>query len=129
LAIFQSSIGNLSGPHRLTVCTSIAEVWAKLAARLIPPPNLIFIDLELSRSYDHELVQIVKSNDDLAAAPVVVFAESAEQDDILITYRLAVACLVVFPKNPELRQQKIQACLDFWSNYAELPELRWRSEV
>jgi CheY-like chemotaxis protein len=124
--LFQESLVSLDSMarHRFTASGSIAEVWARLRAREIPLPSLIFVDFELSRTYDHELVQILKSNPDLEAAPVIVFADSAEQEQIVATYRSPVACFVVFPRDRELRRQKIHACLEFWSKYAELPELR-----
>ena len=116
--------------HSFSACESLGEAWSKLAWREIPLPNLIFLDFELSRNYDHELVQILKNTDDLSATPVVVFADSAEQEDIGLTYRLQVSCFVVLPKDRELRQRKIQACLEFWSKYAILPELRrWWGEA
>ena len=124
--LFQESLSSLDSgsQHRFAASGSIAEVWARLRAREIPLPSLIFVDFELSRTYDHELVQILKSNPDLEAAPVVVFADSAEQEQIVAAYRSPVACFVVFPQDREQRRQKVQACLEFWGKYAELPELR-----
>ena len=108
----------------------LGEAWSKLEWREIELPNLIFLDFELSRDYDHELVQILKNTDDLSATPVVVFADSADREDIGLTYRLQVSCFVVLPKDRELRQRKIEACLEFWSKYALLPELRrWWGEA
>ena len=53
-----------------------------------------------------------------------------DREDIGLTYRLQVSCFVVLPKDRELRQRKIEACLEFWSKYALLPELRrWWGEA
>jgi CheY-like chemotaxis protein len=129
-ALFTEAMATLHCDHSFTPCESLGEAWSKLTWREVRLPNLIFLDFELSRDYDHELVQILKTTDDLSATPVVVFADSANQEDIGLTYRLQVSCFVVFPKDPELRQRKIQACLEFWSKYAILPELRrWWGET
>ena len=62
-------------------------------------------------------------------APVIVFADSAEQEAVRYIYRLQIACFVVFPKHPDLRHSTIHKCLDFWSTCAELPQLRmWWAE-
>jgi DNA-binding NarL/FixJ family response regulator len=129
-ALFEEAVGALAGGHTFTGCESIGEVWANIAAWKIPIPSLIFVDLELSRRYDNELFQILKSNVDLAPAPVVVFADFAEQEDVVTTYRFPVSCFVVFPRDRQLRLQKIQVCLDFWAKCAEVPELQrwWRDE-
>jgi hypothetical protein len=125
-ALFEEAVHALAGSHSFTGCQSIGEVWTRLEARKIPVPSLIFVDLELSRMYDNGLLQILKSNVDLAPAPVVVFADAAEQEDVLMTYRLPVSCLVVLPRDRPSRAQKIQMCLDFWATCAEVPELyRW----
>jgi two-component system, chemotaxis family, response regulator Rcp1 len=123
-AFFEQSITSLKGRHSFTACESLAEVWTKLTRRLISAPCLIFVDFELSRAYGHELIEMLKSNENLGTAPVIVLADSAEQEEIVAAYRLQAACFVVFPRDPGLLQQKIQACLDFWANYPELPELR-----
>jgi len=129
-ALFTGAIETLCSDHSFTACESLGEAWSKLEWREIELPNLIFLDFELSRDYDHELVQILKNTDDLSATPVVVFADSADREDIGLTYRLQVSCFVVLPKDRELRQRKIEACLEFWSKYALLPELRrWWGEA
>ncbi len=122
--LFEEAIARLSSNHTFTTCESLGDFWTKATSRQIPVPNLIFLDFELSRSYDHELVQILKSNIDFKAAPVVVYADSADLEEILNTYGLQIACFIVLPKEPQQRREKIQACLEFWNTYAELPELR-----
>jgi hypothetical protein len=40
-----------------------------------------------------------------------------------------MGCIVAFPRQHDLRQQMIHACLEFWSTYTELPQLRkWWGE-
>jgi CheY-like chemotaxis protein len=123
-ALFEEAIAKLPSNHSFTACESLGDLWAKATSRQIPLPNLIFLDFELSRSYDHELVQVLKSNIDFKAVPVVVYSDSADLEDILNTYGLQIACFIVLPKEPQKRRDKIQACLEFWDTYAELPELR-----
>ena len=104
------------------------DFWARVTSREISLPNLIFVDFDLSRSYDHELLHILKSNIDLRSTPLVVYADSADLEEVLDTYSVQIACFVVLPTDFKLRQLKIKACLEFWNTYAELPELRrwWR---
>ena len=129
-ALFTDALTTLRTDHSFNACESLGEAWSKFSWREIPLPNLIFLDFELSRNYDHQLVQILKTTDNLSASPVVVFADSAKQEDVGLTYRLQASCFVVFPTEPELRQRRIEACLEFWSKYALLPDLgRWWGEA
>jgi two-component system, chemotaxis family, response regulator Rcp1 len=123
-SLFQESIANLGSRDSFSGCESVAEVWAKLTSDKIPLPNVIFVDYELSASYGHQLLEMLKDTAELSAAPVIVMADSADKEDVLATYESQAACFVVLPEDWESRQRKIQACLEFWGKYAELPQLR-----
>ena len=122
--LFKESVTDLRFDYSFTACKSVAEVWAKLTSRQMPLPSLIFVDFELSKVYGHQLVQTLKQTDELKTAPVIMVGEYAEQEEIVATYLLQVSCFVVFPREPDLRRKKIKACLEFWTTYAELPQLR-----
>jgi len=123
---FRESLALLSSQHVLTACETIGEVWEKLTSQTMPPPNLIFLDFELSRTYNHELVNIFKGEPNLRAAPIVVYSDSPNGIDITAAYDQSVACYVVLPAEPLLRRAKVRAVLEFWSTHAQLPELcRW----
>ena len=123
-SLFEESIAILHSNYSFDGCESVAEVWAKLASAKIPLPDVIFVDYELSASYGHELLDMLKDTAELSDAPVIVMADSADKEDVLATYESQAACFVVLPKDRESRQRKIQTCLEFWGKYAELPQLR-----
>ena len=90
-------------------------------------PNLIFVDLELCRSYDHELLQILKNNLDLRPCPIIVMADSAETEEIHAAYYMKAACFTVLARDPELRRERIRAMLEFWSDHVNLPDIgQWK---
>jgi len=122
--IFRQVVAGLSSQHTLVVCESIADVWERLKSRQIHVPNIIFLHIELSRSYDHELVEIFKRNPHLRTVPIVVLADTGDVEEVSYIYGLQISCFVVLPTEPSLRRDKFQACLEFWSIHAELPELR-----
>jgi CheY-like chemotaxis protein len=125
-SLFLESMAILGSNDSFSGCESVAEVWAKLTSDMIPLPNVIFVDYELSASYGHQLLGMLKDTPELSAAPVIVMADSADKEDVLATYQSQAACFVVLPKDRESRHRKVQACLEFWGKYAELPELhRW----
>jgi len=124
--IFRDAVAGLSSHHTLVVCDSIGNVWEKLKSRQIAVPNIIFLHIELSRSYDHELVEIFKRNPHLKSVPIVVLADTVLLDEISYIYGLQISCFVTLPQDPIRRRDKFRACLEFWSVHAELPELqRW----
>lgn len=122
--LFVESATELSGEHTLLAAECLGEFWDKLTSQQIPLPNLIFLDAELSRSYDHELIEVFKSNPALKVVPIVVYASSVSLDEVSEAYGSQVACFVVLPLDPAERRTKIRTCLEFWTSHAELPELR-----
>jgi CheY-like chemotaxis protein len=128
--LFAECLASLSSDHRLTACTSLAEAWSGVVSRKSPLPDLIFVDFELSRDYDHELVSILKSNENLGAAPVIVVADSDDHEESAASHGLGAACVVLLPKACTLRRPKLRECLEFWTDHSELAEMRrrWRGE-
>ena len=122
--IFREAVAGLSSQHTLVVCESIGDVWERLKSRQIPVPNIIFLHFELSRSYDHELVEIFKRNPHLRTVPIVVLADTVDLGEVCYIYGLQISCFIVLPTEPALRRDKFRVCLEFWSVHAELPELR-----
>jgi CheY-like chemotaxis protein len=121
--LFQETLKGMSREHTLTTCESVEEVWTKLNSRTIPLPSLILVDLDLARSYDHELVQLLRDLPDLGVAPIIVFANSAEPAELKTIYGGQVSCVVMLPGEGGLRRAKIRACLEFWTTQVVLPEL------
>jgi CheY-like chemotaxis protein len=122
--LFNEVLATLPSVHKFTTFESVAQVGRALEAPATLNANLIFLDAELSKDSDHELVEAIKNAPNLKAAPIVVYADAVKPEEITVAYGLNVACYVVFP--PELcpRKEKIRACLTFWNTYAQLPELR-----
>lgn len=124
--LFTKALAELSSTHRLVACESVGEFWENLNLGESALPNIIFVDQQLSESYDHELVHLLKEIPELSLAPIVVFADSADSDKLNSAYGTQISCFVVLPASPILRQAKIHACLEFWTIHAILPELdRW----
>ena len=62
-----------------------------------PRPGLILLDLNLPAMSGLELLQAYRGDPDLAAIPAVVLTTSAEQRDLVESYRLGVAGYIQKP--------------------------------
>jgi CheY-like chemotaxis protein len=123
-ALFEQSVKDLGTGHSFTACESIADLGTRLMARQMPLPSVIFVDFELSQRYGDQLVQMLNGNDKLRTAPVIVIAECTPQEEIAAAYLLQAPCFLSFPKQVELRRQRIQACVEFWSAELAQPDTR-----
>ncbi|MFD8075068.1 response regulator [Streptomyces sp. NPDC059718] len=62
-------------------------------------PDLIVLDLNMPRMNGHELLSILKNDEELRAVPVVVLTTSAAPDDVAGAYRQHANAYVTKPVN------------------------------
>jgi hypothetical protein len=122
--LFKDSMPTCGVDTSLTTFDSIGDMWFSLSTRQKSFPNLIFVDFELSRAYDDEVVPFLKNNDYLRTAPVIMIANSADPAEIYLAYQSYAACVVLVPRDGAISRRTIQSCLEFWCTCAELPNRR-----
>ena len=84
-------------------------------------PDLILLDLNLPRKTGREVLQDIKSDDNLKHIPVVVLTTSDTDEDILGAYDLGANCYVNKPLGMEEFAQIVRAIEDFWFTIVKLP--------
>lgn len=78
------------------------------------PPRVILLDLKLPRIDGLEVLRRVKSDPATQGIPVVVLTSSAEQRDVVESYRLGVNSYIVKPVNFEGFSRAIQEIGLYW---------------
>lgn len=87
----------------------------------MPRPDLILLDLNLPRKDGREVLQEIKSNQDLLGIPVVVLTVSQAEEDILKSYNLHANCFISKPIDFEKFMQVVRSIQDFWLSIVKLP--------
>jgi chemotaxis family two-component system response regulator Rcp1 len=87
-----------------------------------PRPDLILLDLELSRVEDCEVLTELKKDAGFKRIPVVVLATSAAYDDVFQAYDLHANAYICKPAEREEFVRVIRATLHFWLALARLPK-------
>jgi CheY-like chemotaxis protein len=62
-----------------------------------PRPDLILLDLNLPKYDGRQLLEKIKSDDELSTIPVVVLTTSSAEEDILRSYKLHANAYVTKP--------------------------------
>lgn len=91
------------------------------ADRPVGNPAVILLDLKLPRVDGLEVLQQIKSNDDLRSIPVVMLTTSREESDLARSYKLGVNAFVV---KPVILRDFMDAIRDlgvFWAVLNETP--------
>ena len=86
-----------------------------------PRPDLILLDLNLPRKDGREVLQDIKSDDDLRRIPVVVLTTSEADEDILRSYNLHANCYITKPVDLYRFIAIVQTIEQFWFQVVKLP--------
>lgn len=86
-----------------------------------PRPDLILLDLNLPKYDGREVLQVVKSDADLATIPVVVLTTSSAEEDILRSYALHANAYVTKPVDLDQFIAAVRQIDDFFVTVVKLP--------
>ena len=86
-------------------------------------PDLILLDLNLPKRDGREVLEEIKTDDQLKRIPVVILTTSNAEQDILKSYNLHVNCYINKPVDFDKFFDIIQKIEDFWLTTAILPTM------
>ena len=84
-------------------------------------PDLVILDLDLSRTEDCETLTEIKKHPDFKRIPVVVLASSQAYDVVLQAYDLRANAYISKPAGREEFLRIMRATLHFWLTMVRLP--------
>ena len=84
-------------------------------------PDLVLLDLNLPRMDGREVLNEIKSDDDLKRIPVVVLTSSKAEEDILKVYNLHANCYITKPMDLNQFIKVVKSIEDFWFTIVKLP--------
>jgi len=86
-----------------------------------PRPDIILLDLNLPRKDGREVLEEIKSDNELKRIPVVVLTTSKAEEDVLRTYNLHANCYVTKPVDLEKFMVVVKSIDVFWLTVVTLP--------
>jgi CheY-like chemotaxis protein len=84
-------------------------------------PDLVLLDLNLPRKDGHEVLQEVKSDQDLRTIPIVVLTTSEAEEDVLRSYQLHANAYVTKPVDFDSFMSIVRQIDDFFVSVVRLP--------
>ncbi|MBT2429550.1 response regulator [Streptomyces sp. ISL-112] len=89
-----------------------------------PRPDLILLDLNLPKYDGRQILQKIKSDEDLAHIPVVVLTTSSAEEDILRSYKLHANAYVTKPVDLDQFIAAVRQIDEFFVTVVRLPRPR-----
>jgi CheY-like chemotaxis protein len=87
----------------------------------VPRPDIILLDLNLPKKDGREVLEEIKTDNDLKRIPVVVLTTSKAEEDVLRTYNLHANCYVTKPVDLEKFMVVVKTIDVFWLTVVTLP--------
>lgn len=84
-------------------------------------PDLILLDLKMPGRTGHEVLEVVKADDELRRIPVAVLTSSDRDEDVAQSYGLGGNHFITKPENPVELETKLRSLL---KNVEELSSIR-----
>lgn len=84
-------------------------------------PDLILLDVNLPKKNGHEVLQYIKSSDQLKHIPVIMLTTSMAENDIRKSYKNFANCYITKPVEVEDFLNVIANIESFWINIVQLP--------
>jgi len=88
-----------------------------------PRPELILLDLNMPKMGGHEVLALIKGDQDLKLIPTVILTTSAAEADVMDSYELRANCYLQKPVQLEEFEDMVKGINDFWLTNARLPQL------
>jgi len=84
-------------------------------------PDIILLDLNLPKKNGIEVLQEIKSDDNLKYIPVVILTSSKADEDIFKTYNLHANCFITKPVDMIQFMHVVKSIEEFWFTIVKLP--------
>jgi CheY-like chemotaxis protein len=84
-------------------------------------PDLILLDLNLPKVSGFDVLDRIKTSDELSSIPVIVLTVSERQEDIARAYQLGANTYITKPVDFEKFMHAIDTLWEYWMVIAKLP--------
>jgi two-component system, chemotaxis family, response regulator Rcp1 len=89
---------------------------------LAPRPDLILLDLNMPKMDGREVLAPIKADESLKLIPTVILTTSAEEADIVHSYKHHANCYLQKPVELQNFEDLVKSVNNFWLNQVRLPQ-------
>ena len=88
---------------------------------LAPRPDLILLDLNMPKMDGREVLALIKADESLKLIPTVILTTSAEEADIVHSYKHHANCYLQKPVELQSFEDLVKSVNNFWLKQVRLP--------
>lgn len=87
-------------------------------------PDLILLDINLPKMNGHEVLKVIKENDEIKHIPVIILSTSNNKNDVLQSYKFYANCFITKPVEIDEFNKIILSIQQFWVSIVQLPHTK-----
>jgi len=84
-------------------------------------PDLIILDVNLPRRNGHEVLDFIKTDNEIKHIPVVMLTTSSSESDIMLSYKKHANCYITKPVDVDDFIKAVIEIENFWISLVQLP--------
>lgn len=111
--IFQEALSEVNIESELTITKDGQQLMETLDRTVPPPPDVIFLDLNMPRKNGMECLSEIRSTDKLKDIPVVIFSTSRNNHTVNQMYELGANYYICKPSDFSKLKNVLQTVLSF----------------
>ena len=85
-------------------------------------PDLILLDVNLPKKNGHEVLEYIKTSENLKQIPVIMLTTSSSDKDVLLSYKHHANCFITKPLDVNNFLTIVVSIESFWINIVKLPK-------
>lgn len=85
-------------------------------------PDLILLDVNLPKKNGHEVLEYIKTSENLKQIPVIMLTTSSSDKDVLLSYKNHANCFITKPLDVNNFLTIVSSIESFWINIVKLPK-------
>ena len=85
-------------------------------------PDLILLDINLPKKNGHEVLEYIKTSENLKQIPVIMLTTSSSDKDVLLSYKHHSNCFITKPLDVNNFLTIVSSIESFWINIVKLPK-------
>jgi chemotaxis family two-component system response regulator Rcp1 len=87
----------------------------------VPLPDLVLLDINLPKLSGFEVLAAIRTEDGLAAVPVIMLTASGRHEDVIESYRRGANSYIQKPVSFEAFLEALEVLARYWFDVATLP--------
>ncbi|MDR2464194.1 MAG: helix-turn-helix domain-containing protein [Holosporales bacterium] len=123
--LIRKSFGELDNEIKIFCVHNNVQIinFLKYSNPVFPKPDLIFMDLNISKKNEHAIIIEIKRDKMLQDIPIIILANNICKDDLVKVYKNGAASFICKSISHDKMKKDLHVCIQYWGHVVVLPNI------